>query len=773
MATPRTFPVRKPLARLRRGGIRFQIFLLVSLIILPFAALFGWIYKERYEIRRSYAMQAELEVAQGLASNFNTYLDGIRKQSLSVGHALRILPAAHEGQVRKLLSTAARHSNSINSMSWVSPKGIVLVSSMPVFDGRDLSETPYFRGLSDGRETALGDLIEEEFPAGKVVIGIATAIRGNRGELKGVVVVGVEPTRLHEVALTQKRAKGGALALFDSKGTLVYHNFITAPTWEQRSSWHETDEILRKALRAGQAQEGVQRLKLTADREWLSARVPIAGTGWIAGAGRSKESAFEPVKAGMIKDALMGAAVLGMALLLAYLLGRNISVPLRRLEGEAQEMVTGNPITGEDDFAPEEVRSLRHTILAMSSELIGRTTRLQESEESLRTVIDSVYDAVVIHGIDGRIVEVNGRSLEMFRLTRDDLCRITIADLSEGVPAIETMTPLWREVLSGDTKLFEWRSRRPYDGNSFDTEVFLCPVRYQGKLLVMANVRDISERKKVARELQHSRDQLEIRVQERTKELARTIQDLKKETEQRLAAVEDARRKEQLLIQQSRLAAMSEMLVNISHQWRQPLNIIGLVVQELGFEYQQGSLSPERMKDGTAKAMEVISSLSQTINEFSNYLSPDKEKGKFSVKDTLEKALQMLEAELKDTTVTVDLAEAQTIYVEGFRNEYLQVILNVLINARDVLRERQVADPRIDIKLSTDNGRSLVIITDNGGGIDSAILEKIFDPYFTTKGPDKGTGIGLFMSKNIIERSMGGTLTVQNGTSGAEFRIEV
>jgi signal transduction histidine kinase len=111
--------------------------------------------------------------------------------------------------------------------------------------------------------------------------------------------------------------------------------------------------------------------------------------------------------------------------------------------------------------------------------------------------------------------------------------------------------------------------------------------------------------------------------------------------------------------------------------------------------------------------------------------------------------------------------------IKGYPNEYAQVLLNILMNARDALLERETADPRVTVRAWMEDGRSVVTLTDNAGGIGEEIIEKIFDLYFTTKENDLGTGIGLFMSKTIIEKNMGGRLTVRNTADGAEFRIEV
>lgn len=280
---------RKPLARLMRGGIRFQIFLLVTLILLPLTLLLAWIYKERYQVRRNHALQSELEVAQGLSVTFLAYLDGIRKQSLSIGDTITLLPLSDEKKIRELLSAAAEHSSSVRNVSWVSPKGVVLASSTSYFIGSVLSGKEYFQDVLKGSQLALGNITEKGPITNKPTVAIATGIRDEAGRLKGVVVVAIEPTRLHEVALSQKRSPEGGLALFDSRGVLVYHNFFKNPTWTQRTTWRESDGILRKTLQSGEPETGIQLLKTPQNIQWVSARVPIGWTGWVAGAGRSKK----------------------------------------------------------------------------------------------------------------------------------------------------------------------------------------------------------------------------------------------------------------------------------------------------------------------------------------------------------------------------------------------------------------------------------------------------------------------------------------------------
>ena len=267
--------------------------------------------------------------------------------------------------------------------------------------------------------------------------------------------------------------------------------------------------------------------------------------------------------------------------------------------------------------------------------------------------------------------------------------------------------------------------------------------------------------------------ELELRVQERTEKLSSALQELRSETEERIRAVEELRKRERLLIQQSRLAAMGEMLVNISHQWRQPLNVLGLKIQELGLSYKYGKFSEELLNDNIAKSREIIQHMSQTINDFQEYLTPNKEKTDFSVDQVVAKTVSLIEENFRNQNIRIDIASSGDPHVNGFPNEYGQVLLNLFMNARDAFLERGVSDAKITVRLWGENGRAVMTMTDNAGGIKEEILDRIFDAYFTTKQLGKGTGVGLFMSKNIIEQNMGGRLSVRNVNGGAEFRIEV
>ncbi|MEI6305323.1 MAG: sensor histidine kinase [Deltaproteobacteria bacterium] len=239
------------------------------------------------------------------------------------------------------------------------------------------------------------------------------------------------------------------------------------------------------------------------------------------------------------------------------------------------------------------------------------------------------------------------------------------------------------------------------------------------------------------------------------------------------AAVSEIRRKDQLLIEKSRLATMGEMINNIAHQWRQPLNNVGLLVQNLQYGFESGDITQEEMRSEVEKIMETILFMSSTIDDFRNFFRQDKEKRDFRINDMLKVTTDLISTGLRECNIALQLEIMDTVSANGYPNEYSQVLLNILINAKDVLSERHLTSPKIIVRLFEENGWAVVTVWDNGGGIEENILPRIFDPYFSTKEPGKGTGIGLYMSKVIIEQNMDGRLSASNSGGGAEFRIEL
>ena len=241
---------------------------------------------------------------------------------------------------------------------------------------------------------------------------------------------------------------------------------------------------------------------------------------------------------------------------------------------------------------------------------------------------------------------------------------------------------------------------------------------------------------------------------------------IKNEIEQRLS-------QEQILIQQSKLAAMGEMIGNIAHQWRQPLAQISAIHMNMKVTFDFNKFDKNYLNDKIKEANKLTSYMSQTIDDFQNFFKPQGEKEIFSIEQACKDAYNIIDSSLKYHNIEIDFDLKEDTNILGYKNEFSQVILNILSNAKDVLIERKIKNPKINVEIKNGDKYSIVKISDNAGGVKNDIIDKIFDPYFTTRHKTQGSGIGLYMAKNIIERNMLGFINVKNIENGALFTIKV
>ncbi len=250
------------------------------------------------------------------------------------------------------------------------------------------------------------------------------------------------------------------------------------------------------------------------------------------------------------------------------------------------------------------------------------------------------------------------------------------------------------------------------------------------------------------------------------------LQELNRSLEEKVdLAVNDLRQKDQLLIQQSRFAALGELLTNIAHQWRQPLNDIAITVQSMQLDYNEGRLTADEMHKCVIQVMNILKTLSKTIDDFRMLYTQSASSQHFAVDGVVGKTLEIIRPLIQQCGITLSVNYSKIASVSGSVNEFMQVLLNILNNSIDILMLRSIKDPMIDITVSTENGSVIISVSDNAGGIESDILPKIFDPYFTTKFAGKGTGLGLYMAKMIIETHLSGRIDPVSTTAGTCFRI--
>ena len=383
-----------------------------------------------------------------------------------------------------------------------------------------------------------------------------------------------------------------------------------------------------------------------------------------------------------------------------------------------------------------------------------KNRRIRQSEAQYRELVMNADTIILKMDMDGTVSFFNEYAERFFGFAQAEILGKPV--VGTIVPATETATgrDLHRliEDILVNPKAFEandnehmtkdgrrvyvhWSNRITYDPQG----------RPSGVLSIGS---DITERKQAAEALQRLNETLEQRVQ---------------------AELAENRGKDHLIIQQSRFAAMGEMIGNIAHQWRQPLNALGLTLANIEDAYHYHELTPEYLAKQVAGGKHLVQTMSATIDDFRNFFRPHKEALPFSARAAINQAIALVVAGCRNHHIEIGLEPGEDAIIDGFPNEYSQVLINLLVNAKEAILTRQVANGKVNLRLACDGRWVTVLVADNGGGIPADILEKIFEPYFSTKA--MGTGIGLYMSKMIIEKSMHGHLSVRNQGDGAEFAV--
>ena len=237
----------------------------------------------------------------------------------------------------------------------------------------------------------------------------------------------------------------------------------------------------------------------------------------------------------------------------------------------------------------------------------------------------------------------------------------------------------------------------------------------------------------------------------------------------------ELKQKDIALIKQSKNAQMGEMIKNIAHQWRQPLSVISTSATGMLVKKEMDLLDDEDIIHNCEIINNNAQYLSKTIDTFANYIKEDKKLSKSVLQELLDVSLKILQGTLEYNNITLinKMNDIPNIEITTYKGELSQVIINIVNNAKDILVENNIKDKQIIIDLQKDEINCYINIQDNAGGVPSNIIDKIFDPYFTTKHQSKGTGLGLYMSREIVSKSLTGDLYVNNNENGAVFTIRL
>lgn len=365
--------------------------------------------------------------------------------------------------------------------------------------------------------------------------------------------------------------------------------------------------------------------------------------------------------------------------------------------------------------------TLSQKIYDATIDLEEKNIKLIESVYNFEDIFNTTMEMIIIFEDDGTIIDINRSGLEM--LGYDYKSEVVGTKISRHI--LESELPKVYEDLSMDT-------HEPYE------------------LIVL------------------KRDGSHLHTLKSTR---RIVRDGKKVRLSTLMDLTEVKQNNSHLIQQSKMAAMGEMIENIAHQWRQPLSQVNSAVLLVDGLLDQKDVHDEQIEAKLSEIEELTKYMSTTINDFKDFFVQEKKIVSFVLSDVVKKAVNIAKSSLRNSSIEVALDLDEEVIMYGYPNELQQVILVLINNAKDVLISRNIDNPEVMIAIERSEGKVRVIVCDNAGGIDDEIIDKVFDPYFTTKHQSQGTGLGLYISRMIIQDSMNGTLEVQNREEGACFTI--
>ncbi|MFK2821573.1 ATP-binding protein [Arcobacter sp. YIC-80] len=233
----------------------------------------------------------------------------------------------------------------------------------------------------------------------------------------------------------------------------------------------------------------------------------------------------------------------------------------------------------------------------------------------------------------------------------------------------------------------------------------------------------------------------------------------------------EIKKKEEMLIEQSRLAAMGEMISVIAHQWRQPLNAVASITTRLKMKVKMNKLDKEFVEKKADEISDYLQYMSKTIDDFRDYFKPQKAQSLVTSQELIHDTMRILRTSFENQNISIVIENKKCVPLYLHKNEMIQVIINILNNSKDAFIHREIENATINISFDEKENYQAILIKDNAGGIKNDIISKIFTPYFTTKKSKNGTGLGLYICKSILEKHSNGKIDVENTEDGVLFKI--
>jgi|GEM_PF-801226 len=612
--------------------------------------------------------------------------------------------------------------------------------------GLNLGDRDYFRKAQQGI-SSISDPVFSRATGYPIVIISCPIFDGQH--FSGVVAAALKINYLLDRISSVKLGATGYSFMLKHDGILIAHPQIK---YILETNILKQPGIKRIAQRMVKQQVGTEEYVFEGERK-IAGFAPVGLTGWSIAVTQNRSEFLAPANTIFRNILLFIPVALAVTFTAAFVAVRRITKPILQLNAAAKVLAQGEWRQVADNGRTDELGEVVRSFNYMTSQLQQMFVSLEQSEEKYRGIYENAIEGIFQSSFEGALLSANPSLVRMLSYTSNTELITDLTNLRNTLYVNPPDRDIFLELIKKQDKI-----------EHFETRLF----RKDGSVIwVSINARLIRNSAHVPIQIEGFINDITIR-----KHAEEKLNRLNMELEQRITyEVEENRAKDHLMAHQARFAAMGEILSNIAHQWRQPLNNIAIIIQNMLLDSIDGTLSPDSCSNNVTKCLQILTELSNTITKFHYFYQPDNTPQYFDLYQTVSKTLQLVLVDLESDGITLELITGDNCCIYGYKNEFSQVLLHLVQNAKEVLQSRLPVEPHIAIICASSDEGVQIRVCDNGGGIAPEMLDKVFDPYFTSKFKSQGVGMGLYISKTIIEKHMGGTITVANHDDGAEVTI--
>lgn len=644
-------------------------------------------------------------------------------------------------ELQKFLTTS-RHFISMNILNdnFISEIGAGYLDGMPdIRRGKDYSAL-FKEDISwESDKLYVSNVyMNDEFGIENPVIYILKPVKGDDGSVKAYAQGTLDFRNVIKMINRVTKDSGVKVTVVDRKGYVMFSTgdaFMPGDKWVERSA-------------GGMLTSYENGMKLYTPRPESNISVM---TKWQNSLFTKTVTLSEEIPYTIVTDLALGSyvsnvkaavrrilTILFTTMIVSVALAQYLSLKITRQLSQLSRVSLNLPekiSRGEEAEWPEssmdEVHQIKENFRQMSEELKNRFSQLREQAEELTTLLDNIPLYIILKDTGNRVLKANKTTADRLGVKADDI----VGMLSDDVFVGHKYGELDREVIE---------TRQP-------------------KLSYISKYRFSPEDEMIARASK-------IPVQDESGEVVAILTILEDITEETKAAKEKQKLMD-IMNHQSRMAEMGAMIGIIVHQWKQPLNVISLVSQNVIEDVREGIQTDESLIKDMEMVLENTYFLSQTITDFSDFFKKTKTVSTFPINRLLKDVFHLIDRQFEKNGVRVVFDDSCSFEITGYKNELKQVFLNLFNNARDALADSHIGNGKVTVRCQKGETTGTIYFSDNGGGIAPELMpDKIFEPYVTTKG-EGGSGIGLYVCRSIITENMGGTIQVYNKDGGAVFEI--